>query len=242
MIGQEPVVGTSLGPATQEVPMAATPKKIAVVLSGCGNKDGTEITEAVSLIVALSEKGAQITYFAPDKEMAPVNFLTNERSKMEKRNIMSEAARITRSQIQDLNSLVASDFDGLALPGGYGAALELSSWASKGSSCEVLPELSKAIVDFHKQSKPIAAICIAPTIVAKVLGKHGVTVTIGNDKETAQEIRKTGAEHADCPVADYITDRATKVVTTPAYMYGNARPHEVFTGIRGLVGEFLEMA
>lgn len=221
---------------------AITPKKIAVVLSGCGNKDGAEITEAVSLIVALSEKGADVTFFAPDKEMAPLNFLTGERSKTETRNIMTEAARITRSKMQDLNSLVASDFDGLALPGGYGAALELSTWATKGSACEVLPELSKAILDFHKQSKPIAAICIAPTIVAKVLGKHGVTVTIGNDKETAQEIRKTGAQHEDCPVTDYITDRSAKVITTPAYMYSEAKPHEVFMGIRSLVGEFLEMA
>lgn len=222
--------------------MANTPKKIAVVLSGCGNKDGAEITEAVSLILALSEKGARVTYFAPNTEMAPVNFLTNERAKTEKRNIMVEAARITRSQIQDLNSLVAADFDGLALPGGFGAALELSTWATKGAACEVLPELSSAIVDFHRQSKPIAAICIAPTIVAKVLGKHGVTVTIGNDQETAGEVRKTGAQHEDCPVTDYITDRATKVVTTPAYMYGAATPFEVFTGIRGLVAEFLEMA
>lgn len=222
--------------------MAVKGKKIAVVLSGCGNKDGAEITEVVSLIVALSEKGADVSFFAPDQDMAPVNFLTNERSKTEKRNVMIEAARITRSQIQDLNSLVAADFDGLALPGGFGAALELSSWGTKGAACEVLPDLAKTITDFHQQSKPIAAICIAPTLVAKVLGKMGVTVTIGNDRETAQEIAKTGARHEDCPVTDYITDRSTKVVTTPAYMYGNAKPHEVFQGIQGLVGEFLEMA
>lgn len=218
-----------------------TRKKIAVVLSGCGNKDGAEITESVSLILALSERNADITFFAPDTEISPLNFLTNQ-PLSEKRNVMVEAARITRSQIQDLASLVAQDFDGLALPGGYGAAKVLSDWASKGSKCTVLPELNKVIQDFHKQSKPIAAICIAPTLVAKALGTHGVQLTIGNDPETAQEIEKTGAKHVDCPVEDFVTDRANKVISTPAYMYGTATPFQVYTGIHALAQELIEMA
>lgn len=216
-------------------------KKIAVVLSGCGNKDGTEITEAVSLIIALSQEGAQCTFFAPNIDVTAKNFLTNQELK-EKRNIILEAARITRSQIEDLKNLQPVHFDALALPGGYGAALHLSDWAQKGSQCHVLPELEKALLDFHKQSKPIAAICIAPTLVAKVLGPQGVSVTIGHDKETAAEIRKTGAQHIDCPVEDYVSDREHKVITTPAYMYDEAKPHQVFRGISGLAKELVEMA
>lgn len=216
-------------------------KKVAVVLSGCGNKDGAEITESISLILALSERNAEVTFFAPDTEIQPLNFLTNQ-PLHEKRNVMVEAARITRSQIQDLGSLVAQDFDALALPGGYGAAKVLSTWATQGSKCEVLPDLKKVILDFHKQSKPIGAICIAPTLVAKVLGSQGVHLTIGNDKETAQEIEKTGAKHVECPVDDFVTDRNMKVITTPAYMYGQATPFQVYTGIRALVQELIEMA
>lgn len=216
------------------------PKKIAIILSGCGNKDGAEITEAVSLIISLSAAGAEMKFFAPNQEFTPKDFLSNK-PLSEKRNVMVEAARISRSDMQDLKDLNADQFDGLALPGGFGAALQLSNWAEAGSKCKVHPLVEKAILDFYKQSKPIAAICIAPTLVARVLGAHNVSVTAGNDKETAAEIEKTGAQHIDCPVTDYITDREHKVITTPAYMH-EAKPHEVFQGISGLVKEFIEMA
>jgi enhancing lycopene biosynthesis protein 2 len=215
-------------------------KKIAVVLSGCGNKDGSEIQEAVSLIISLSQLGAKLSYFAPDQEFIAKDFLTNH--PLDKRNVMAEAARISRSQMQDLKTLNADAFDGLALPGGFGAALNLSDWASKGAQCKVNGDLEKVILDFHKQSKPIAAICIAPTIIARVLGAQGVTVTIGDDKETAAEIKKTGTHHENCPVDDFVTDREHKVITTPAYMYGEAQPHEIFKGIQGLARELMEMA
>lgn len=216
------------------------PKKIAVVLSGSGNKDGTEITEAVSLIVNLSQAGADITYFAPNTEFTPKNFVTNQ-PLTEKRNIMLESARISRGQIKDLSELKANDFDGLAFPGGFGAALHLSNWAQAGAKCNVHPQVERAILDFYEQSKPIAAICIAPTLLAKVLGPKKVTLTLGDESETSKEAEKTGAIHEACPVTDYITDREHKIITTPAYMC-DAKPHEVFQGISGLVKEFIEMA
>ncbi len=217
-------------------------KKIAVVLSGCGNKDGTEITEAVSLMIALSATGAQMTFFAPNQDFTPKNFLSDQ-PLPEKRNIMVEAARISRSQMQDLKELNADHFDGLAFPGGFGAALHLSNWAEAGAKCQVHPAVEKAIQAFYQQSKPIAAICIAPTLVAKVLGTKGVSLTVGNENsEAAKEIAKTGAQHEACPVTDYITDREHKVISTPAYMHDSAKPHEVFQGISGLVKEFIEMA
>jgi enhancing lycopene biosynthesis protein 2 len=215
-------------------------KKIAVVLAGCGNKDGSEITEAVSLIIALSASGAQMTFFAPNIDFTARNFLTNS-NHPEKRNLMLESARITRSQIQDLKNLNSAEFDGLAFPGGMGAALHLSNWSEAGAKCRLLPDVEKSIQNFHQSSKPIAAICIAPTLIAKVLGPLGVELTLGNDPQVIQEIQKTGAHHIECPVSDFITDRAHKVVTTPAYMH-NAKPHEVFEGISGLVREFMEMA
>lgn len=215
-------------------------RKIAIVLAGCGSKDGTEITEAVSLIISLSAAGADMKFFAPNQEYQPKNFLTNEHLP-EKRNLMTEAARITRSQIEDLSNLKAADFDGLAFPGGFGAALHLSNWGQAGAKAQVHPQVQKAILDFYQQSKPIAAICIAPTLLALTLGKEKITVTLGNDTEAIREISKTGALHEECPVTDYITDREHKILTTPAYMH-KAKPHEVFQGISGLVKEFMEMA
>jgi len=216
-------------------------KKIAVILSGCGNKDGAEITEAVSLMISLSQNGASYKCFAPNVEFNAVNFITGE-PLGEKRNVLTEAARIARGDIQDIKKLEVAQFDALAFVGGSGAAKNLSTWAEKGAQGKVLPEIEKTILDFHKASKPIGAICISPVLLAKVLGPEKVTVTLGNDKETIAEVLKTGALHEICPVDDFVTDRQTKVVTTPAYMYGNAKAHEVFKGIAGLAKELVEMA
>lgn len=216
-------------------------KKIAVVLSGSGYLDGSEITEAVSLLIALNQAGAEVHCFAPSLEAIAVNHKNGENT-ANKRNVLEEAARIARGKVQDLTTLQAKDFDALAFPGGYGAAKNLSSWATEGAKCKVLPDIERVILEFYNASKPIGAICIAPVLLAKVLGNRKVTLTIGNDPSTAAELVKTGAVHEECPVEDYITDRETKVVTTPAYMYDDAKPHEVFQGIFGLAHELVEWA
>ena len=216
-------------------------KKIAVVLSGCGHQDGSEITEAVSTLIALTEAGAEPTVFAPQIPLTVKDPLTSEPTG-EKRDVLHESARISRGHIRELGELRAADFDGLALPGGFGAALNLSSWATEGAKGPVLPDLARALKEFHAAAKPIVAICIAPAVVARVLGAEGVTVTIGRDRDTAAEIEKTGARHEDCAVDDFITDRDHRVITTPAYMYDDAKPSEVFTGIRKAIRELVEMA
>lgn len=214
-------------------------KKIAVVLSGCGFRDGAEITEAVSALIHLSELGAEYRVFAPDLEFEAVDHLNG--SPIGKRNALHEAARIARGQIQPLSELREPQFDGLVLPGGYGAALNLCQFGKSGHQADVLPEMKKILRDFHAASKPICAICIAPALVALCLKDSGSTLTIGQDEATAQEIRKTGNEHEDCPVTDFVTDRENKLITTPAYMY-DAKPHQVFKGIQGAIRELYEMA
>lgn len=216
-------------------------KKIAVVLSGCGYLDGSEITEAVSTFICLSDLGAEYQCFAPDVEFPVVDHLTKKETG-EKRSVLAESARLARSEVYDLKTLNEKDFDAIVFPGGFGAAKNLSDWATKGSQAYINKDVSKALRKFHKALKPIGAICIAPTLVAKVLGEENVTVTIGDDAETAAEIQKTGAQHSKCAVNDYISDRDHKVVTTPAYMYGNAKPSEVFQGIRRMLVELVEMA
>ena len=216
-------------------------KKIALLFSGCGHKDGAEVIEVVSLLVGLNKHKVEVTAFSLDMEVFVTNHLSQKTSETEKRNMLIEAARITRGKIQDLNSLVVNDFDGLAIAGGFGAALYFSNWAKKGSQCEVHPEVKRVISEFYQQEKPIAAVCIAPVLLAKVLGNQGITITVGNDKEAAFEIQKTGAKVQECPVDDFITDRDHRVITTPAFMYDTTFD-QVFSGIQKLVNEFVEMA
>lgn len=197
-------------------------KKIAVILSGCGYQDGTELTEAVSALICLNQANAQVVCFAPLQLIPASN-------------------QISRGTTQNLSELNPSEFDGLLMPGGFGAAKHLSDWAAKGAKCTVLPDVERVLNAFYNDQKPIAAICIAPAIVARVLGKKGIAVTLGDDPQTAAEIMKTGAIHEDCPVTEYISDREHRILTTPAYMY-EAQPHEVFTGIAKMVREFVEIA
>jgi len=215
-------------------------KNIAIVLSGCGFKDGTEITEAVSALVNLSEFGANCAIFSPDFEFVSINHLSD--SEGESRSLLVESSRITRGKIQPLSELDTEQFDGVVFPGGFGAAKHLCNWAEKGSACDVNLNAKRVVEEFYTASKPIAAFCIAPVLIAKVLGQHSVSLTIGDNKEVAAEIEKTGAQHEACPVDDFITDRLNKVITTPAYMYGEAKPHEVFYGIKKTLKEFYEMS
>jgi enhancing lycopene biosynthesis protein 2 len=216
-------------------------KRVAMILSGCGNKDGAEITETVAAILALSEFQAQVEYFAPSREFTPVNFLTGE-SLPDRRNIMVEAARITRSQMNPWEHLVSRDFDALVIPGGFGVALHLSSWAKDGPKAQVDPVLRQIIEEFHAQSKPIVAICIAPAMIAKVLGPKGVVLTFGENPQYKDWGAATGAQVELCPSSDFVSDRWNKVISTPAYMNDAATPFEVFTGIRLAIKEMMEMA
>lgn len=215
-------------------------KRVAVVLSGCGFLDGAEITESVSTLIALSEAGADTVCFAPDITV-PATSHIGAASSSETRNVLAEAARISRGRIKSVTELRETDFDAIVFPGGYGAAKNLSNWAEAGAKAKVHPEVERVIREFHKADKPIGVICIAPTLVAKVLGEHGVSLTIGNDVDTVSEIAKTGAQHVTCPVEDYVSDRDHKVLSTPAYMY-EAKPHQVFAGIRKMIRELVEMA
>lgn len=216
-------------------------KKVAVVLSGCGFLDGAEITESVSALIALSEKNAEYACFAPNMTVPETDHISRESTDLS-RNTLRESARISRGEVQDLKDLQESDFDALVLPGGFGAAKNLSNFASQGAGADVHPEVSRVIRSFHQAAKPIGAICIAPALIAKVLGSEGVSLTIGEDPGTAEEIEKTGAQHVKCSVTEYVSDRDHKILTTPAYMFDDAKPSDVFAGVRKMIHELVEMA
>lgn len=216
-------------------------KKVAVILSGCGFLDGAEITEAISTLIAIGQNGASYKVFAPNKDVAETNHLT-QKPTGQKRNALQESARIARGDIQPLENLKATDFDALAFPGGYGAALHLCNFAEKGSGGQIDPQVARVVKEFNDSHKPIAAICISPAIMALALGNKGVNVTIGEDAGTASELEKTGAKHQNCAVEKYVVDHSNKIITTPAYMYGTAKPHQIFEGVSGAISELIKMA
>lgn len=216
-------------------------KKVALILAGCGHLDGSEIREAISSLLALDQAGAQVTIFAPKITQKDVVNHYDQESLEQERDTFEEASRLARGDIHPLQELTADNFDALMIPGGFGVAKNLCTFAFDGSDCHVLPEIDSLIKDFHAEGKPIGAVCIAPALVAKVLGPHGINVTIGKHPETAQEIEKTGAIHKNCEVTEVCVDKNHKIVTSPAYMYDNADLKDVFQGVSLCVQKLLEM-
>ena len=195
--------------------------KAGVLLSGSGVMDGSEIHESVLTLLHLDKKGLDIICMAPNYNQARVvNHSSNEIIKTDTRNMLVESARIARGEIKDISAIDSEDIDMLILPGGFGAAVNLCSFAKDGSSCSVNPEVEKLINEMIDKNKPVGALCIAPALIARILGKRGikVTLTIGNDPDTAGAINKMGADHIDCPVNQAVIDREAGVITAPAYM------------------------
>lgn len=192
-------------------------KKVAVILGGCGTKDGSEINETVTLLLALDQHGVRYQCFAPDRNQYQViNHVTGEVVK-EERNMLVEAARIVRGEILPLTQFDADDFDGLAIPGGAGIANNLFTYFTDGMNMTVLPEVRDAVVSIHQQNKPIAAMCIAPVLLANVL--KGITITLGDEGcGPAKDILQMGARHEATKNGDVTVDSENKIFTTPCFM------------------------
>jgi len=215
--------------------------KVAVVLAGCGVYDGAEINEAVLTLLSLEQQGASYQCFAPDiEQMHVINHLSGEPMAGERRNVLVEAARIARGNIKALDALKVEEFDALMVPGGFGAAKNLSNFAAAGSAMEVLPEFLELARGFHQAGKPIGLICIAPVMTAAICGE-GAQCTIGDDADTAAAIEAMGAQHLVCPVSEARVDSAHKLVTTPAYMLAGS-VSEAYSGISECVREVLALA
>jgi enhancing lycopene biosynthesis protein 2 len=217
-------------------------KRIGVILSGCGYLDGSEIREAVLTLLALDKHGkdVEVLCMAPNmKHHQITNHLNQQPQNDSERNILEESARIARGKIYDVQSVDPASLDALILPGGYGAAKNLCTFAEKGAKAEVLPAVKHLITSLHEDKRPIGAICIAPALLALTLGSQGIKLTIGNDEATAGQIRETGAKHENCTVEQVCVDEAHRIVSTPAYMYDDASLFAIFTGIEKCVSQVL---
>ena len=217
--------------------------KVGVILSGSGVFDGSEIHEAVLILLALDRHGADAVCLAPDGPQADeINHHRGEKAGGDSRNILVESARIARGKIRDIATVKAAELDAVILPGGYGAVKNLSDFASRGPECRVHPEVVRLIREMHLARKPIGAVCIAPAVIAAVLGRDGIPVelTIGTDMATARSLEAMGARHVKCPVREVIVDEDRRVVSSPAYMLAG-RISEVADGVDKTVARLMDL-
>lgn len=216
-------------------------KRVGVILSGCGFMDGAEIHEAVMTLLALDRADAEIKCFAPDTDQMDVVDHLAGKPVEEKRNVLRESARIARGDIVDVAQAKAADLDALVLPGGFGAAKNLSDFARSGDQAKVHPEVSRVVREMHDAGKPLGFWCIAPAVAAAIFRDAGIKMTIGNDAGTAAALEKMGARHENQPVDGITVDAEHKVVTTPCYMLAT-RVREIEAGVSRAVSAVLEMA
>lgn len=218
-------------------------KKIGLLLSGCGVYDGAEIHESVCAMLAIDRAGCEIVCIAPDiPQHHVINHLEGKEAEGEKRNVLVESARIARGNIKKISGIDVSQIDALIIPGGYGSAKNLSSYAFDGDRCSVNEDVKKLVKEIVRSGKPLGAICISPVVVAKVFEgePEKPELTIGSDPDTSGKLDKMGAVHCRCSVSEFHIDRKNKIVSTPAYMLGT-RISEVADGIEKLVKAVIDL-
>jgi len=223
--------------------------KVAVLLSGCGVYDGAEIHESVLTLLALDRQGVAYHCIAPDVAQHHVINHRNGEEMNESRNVLTEASRIARGDISSLTEFDPASVDALLIPGGFGVAKNFTKWAFSGPEGDILPEVRDLIQHFVNAGKPIAALCMAPTTVAKALEgtAHRAKLTVGNTTESSpyeieaisQGINATGAEAVMCNKTDVVVDDALNLITTPCYMM-EARISEIAEGIDKAVAKLVE--
>lgn len=214
---------------------------VAVILSGCGVYDGSEIHEAVLTLLAIEQQGAKYRCFAPNiSQHHVINHLTGEVSENEMRNVLVEAARIGRGDVEDITELDVGEFDAIIFPGGFGAAKNFCDFAINGENCAVNPLVLSAAKSFVSANKPAGYMCIAPAMLPFVYGED-IKGTIGNDAGVADALTQLGLSHQNCAVSDIVVDEKAKLVTTPAYMLATSIS-EAAQGINKLVAKVIELA
>ena len=225
---------------------AGTGKRVAFLLAGCGSRDGSEITEAVSLMIALAQEGFSLSFFAPDRIQ---HHVLNHRSGAEDltpRNMLDEAARIARGAIKPLAELRAQEHDALVIAGGFGVAKNLCNFAFEGAAAKLAPDARDALLNFMLAQKPLAALCIAPVLLAlgaQELGWRGVRITLGDGSATdaIKAVEGWGATAIPCCSGKACIDSDRKFVTAPAYMIDGANSADIFACAKALVSGLCEL-
>lgn len=220
-------------------------KKIAVVLSGCGNRDGSELQETLALFLAFDRRGWQYQCFAPEGAFEVVSHIDSHLSDddeeegtlvdVEQRDVFEESARVCRGNLLPIDAYRPSDFDALAFPGGMGAARNISTYAFDGPRMELVDSVHDAILDTYRAHKPIVAMCIAPMLLARALGRYGIRLTLGTTDNTAAQVaRQLGCSTDACGPVAVCADDEHRILTTPAYMAAT-RISEIFDGAEAMV-------
>lgn len=210
--------------------------KVAVILAGCGNQDGSELRETILSMLALDQQGIEWQCFAPQSSFTSISHLTGEPTGT--RDGFIEASRIARGEIRPLNELNPIEYDALFLPGGYAVANMLTTYAEDGASFHILPELEKVLHAMHANKLPIVALCMAPLILAKAFAKKKrLQLTFGPGDFMADVVQEMGHDWVKCKGDEIAIDPVNRVITTPAYVLSDLRLKDLYSACTQIVDQ-----
>jgi len=203
-------------------------KKVGVLFSGSGVYDGTEIHEAVCTLLALEEAALEPVCIAPNVDQHHViNHLNGEEMK-ETRNVLVESARIARGSIQDIAATSLDELSALVIPGGFGTAKNHTKWAFEGPDGTIEPSVKELILHMVSNNKPVVALCMGPTTVAKALegSSYQASLSVGSTEEASPYdikainggMEKAGAVAVEKTVSEISIDEKNKIICAPCYM------------------------
>jgi enhancing lycopene biosynthesis protein 2 len=202
--------------------------KVGILLSGCGVYDGSEIQETIAAMLALEEHGIAYVGISINKNQHHVvNHLDGTEMK-ESRNMLIESARIMRGNVIDINSITPSEIDGLVIPGGFGNAKNLTSWAFDGPDATILPEVKLLLVNLINIGKPIVALCVSPVVLSLSLKDSNIipTLSLGSTKEKSpydiasfhHGLAQNGAKTLEKGIQEIAVDEKNRIICAPCYM------------------------
>lgn len=217
----------------------------ALILSGCGLLDGSDIWEVVLLSYHLARKGQSAVFFAPDENQKEVVDHLTEAAVGERRNILSESGRLAWGGVRKLKDLSGKDVDGLILPGGYGVVKNLADRLGEHENGYLKPgrESQRVIREIYRRRKPIGACGLASLLVASALRdivETPLTLTIGKDPDFINKIEQMGAVHVLSRGTEAVMDPEHKVVSTAANLL-KLKPAETALSMENLVNGLLEL-
>ena len=224
--------------------------KTAVLLSGCGVYDGSEIQESVFALLALSQNNLDYLCVAPNIiQHHVINHITGDKMN-EQRNVLVESARISRGEIISLSKLNKNNISSLLIPGGFGAAKNLSNWAFEGPDGSVLQEVKDIILHCIENKKPIVSLCISPTLIAKSLDgtSYNAQLTLGSVNENSEydisEINKAissiGSTAHNVSINEICFDDNLKIISAPCYML-NASINKIYNNVKMSIDKLSEI-
>lgn len=215
--------------------------KCGLLLSGCGFQDGGEVQESVFCLHSLQKRNIEVVSLSIDEPQRTIVHHNTGETVRGERNVLEESARVSRGEVKNLKGFDFQKLDGLVIPGGFGCALNLSDFALKGEQMKIHSEVEKLLKHFYEARKPIAAVCIAPVLVAKVLGSYGPFLTVGDNEEVESCMESFGAQTKKCEEGSYVLDKKNRIVSTPAYMYASSNTVPVAEGIDKMCEAFLAL-